>query len=560
MTARIECLEARLAYMQDAIRPASLLPIAHDSGQDLQRIDGPAAKNTLAEERSQSDEDKQSRVQVMTTVLEPQGQVPELIQRIQDSHGCPQYQDVVASALNEILRPTDLNVLEQEPDPALLHRLPRYEETRALLDEFFSRAAPFCLLYDQELFLQIVESLYGRGIPPAAEVFANINIALAMCHITRMTRAPVPSQENKKAWMRFRYAISVLPQLLMTGVTFEVVQVLLGIATFLSLNGDTETALPLITAARSLSHQLELFRDIAGTSKTHNTLRRRIFWMTHVMESRACIRSGVDPTHILDNIDMDTLDRAKKDLWIVKDDEQQSEFIQALISLTIMTGQVPSLAQHQAEPLSAQTGVHNNIAALNSDLELWRRRFGLLLTSEAHKWDDSQEISRLWMQISYFHMLMIVDTKPCYAHRGADMAPGSEFSNYDDSITTITGAEAKCIEAARALLEMARHIPRADHYWTWILIHYVFEASSIVFARILEDTHSPACAEDLRRLEMAERLFVDLVCYTQGTKGNVRNFQRLCTGLKRIARDAIKKAAERMDQPAQDSVSWLPDS
>jgi hypothetical protein len=143
-------------------------------------------------------------------------------------------------------------------------------------------------LYHEETFMQLVEWQYTQQTCDDAARWASINIILALAHEYRFSNSQKSEKDREKAWLYYKNALSVFPELVMRRTDLLSVQALLGMALFLRGNSGTQSTVPVVTAAIRSSHRMGLHREIPRPylGKIEQEQRRNVFWIAYVIDQR----------------------------------------------------------------------------------------------------------------------------------------------------------------------------------------------------------------------------------------------------------------------------------
>jgi hypothetical protein len=166
--------------------------------------------------------------------------------------------------------------------------LPPRAEVFSLLKDYFRTVNLMFPLYHEETFMQLVEWQYTQQTCDDAARWASINIILALAHEYRFSNSQKSEKDREKAWLYYKNALSVFPELVMRRTDLLSVQALLGMALFLRGNSGTQSTVPVVTAAIRSSHRMGLHREIPRPylGKIEQEQRRNVFWIAYVIDQR----------------------------------------------------------------------------------------------------------------------------------------------------------------------------------------------------------------------------------------------------------------------------------
>lgn len=166
--------------------------------------------------------------------------------------------------------------------------LPPRAEVFSLLRQYFRTVNRLFPIYHEETFMRLVEWQYTQQTCDDAARWASINIILSLAYEYRFSNSQKSERDRERAWLYFKNAMSVFPELALRRTDMLSVQALLGMAIFLRGNSGTQSALPLITAAIRTCHRMGMHRNIPRPhlSPVEQEQRKRVFWIAYFMDQR----------------------------------------------------------------------------------------------------------------------------------------------------------------------------------------------------------------------------------------------------------------------------------
>lgn len=166
--------------------------------------------------------------------------------------------------------------------------LPPRAEVFSLLEDYFGTVNPIFPLYHRKTFMQLVEWQYTQQTCDDAARWASINIILALAYEYRFSNSQKSEKDREKAWLYYKNALSVYPELVLRRTDLLSVQALLGMALFLRGNSGTQATVPVVTAAIRASHRMGLHREISRPhlSRDEQQQRRKVFWIAYFFDQR----------------------------------------------------------------------------------------------------------------------------------------------------------------------------------------------------------------------------------------------------------------------------------
>ncbi len=166
--------------------------------------------------------------------------------------------------------------------------LPPRAEVFSLLRDYFETVNLIFPLYHEDTFMQLVEWQYTQQTCDDAARWASINIILALAYEYRFSNSQKSEKDREKAWLYYKNALSVFPELVLRRTDLLSVQALLGMALFLRGNSGSQSTVPIVTAAIRSSHRMGLHREIPRPhlSRCEQQQRRNVFWIAYILDQR----------------------------------------------------------------------------------------------------------------------------------------------------------------------------------------------------------------------------------------------------------------------------------
>ncbi|KAL2850032.1 fungal-specific transcription factor domain-containing protein [Aspergillus pseudodeflectus] len=429
--------------------------------------------------------------------------------------------------------------------------LPPRAEVFSLLKDYFRTVNLMFPLYHEETFMQLVEWQYTQQTCDDAARWASINIILALAHEYRFSNSQKSEKDREKAWLYYKNALSVFPELVMRRTDLLSVQALLGMALFLRGNSSTQSTVPVVTAAIRSSHRMGLHREIPRPylGKIEQEQRRNVFWIAYVIDQSISIRLGNAPTQHFDDFDVEIPSDENAAGLVMADNKL---FFPRLCRIAVLRSRIYRLF-YSARALENKStaDICEMIHQLHAELDNWKSEchFDILLKRRGSGEDFLAGFASAGLFLVYYNSLIMIHRLPMlinfiYQSR-ADSVPEFDLKLI---LSQSSSSAAICVQAARDTLKLVNNLPWGDIAWIWSLLYYVFLAVMTIFANILRNSQQATAKDDLQSLNMAATFFATLVP-ADGPCNYARFMTRMSTTFERIARTVL----ERDQKPHPDS-------
>ncbi|KAL1847630.1 hypothetical protein Plec18170_008527 [Paecilomyces lecythidis] len=307
---------------------------------------------------------------------------------------------------------------------------------------------------------------------------------------------------------------------------------------FLRGNSTLQTALPLVTAAMRICHQLGLHRRSTGNNLplVEQEQRRRVFWVCYVLDQSVSIRAGNAPSQA-DDFDIDF----PADGIDGSEGGPDVRWFSLLARLSVIKGKIYKRLYSAKSLRRSPPEVIATINELNAELDEWKSKsLGILQTRQEN---DNQEfmfnLSRMALELTYYNAVIMVNRMPIL-HDSFLTAhfPSAITRPY---LTQALASNAICVQAARDSLRLMNTMPWGDVAWMWALLYYLFLSTIIIFVNILRNATNPKAREDLRSLSMSVTFFNTLTP-GDGIRSSAKFMANSCAVFERIAKAVVEKA------------------
>ncbi|KAI9376711.1 fungal-specific transcription factor domain-containing protein [Aspergillus egyptiacus] len=430
--------------------------------------------------------------------------------------------------------------------------LPPRGEVFSLLGDYFRTMNVIFPLYHEETFMKLVEWQYTQQTCDDAARWASINIILALAYEYRFSNNQKSERDREKAWLYYKNALSVFPELVLRRTDLLSVQALLGMALFLQGNSGSQTSLPIVTAALRSSHRMGLHRDIPRSylPKSEQEQRKKVFWIAFILDQSISIRLGNAPIQHFDDFDIGLpSDEAVEELRFTDD----KPFFPQVCRIAVIRSRIYNLF-YSARALENKStaDICELVHKLHAELQEWKgsSRVDTLFKQRGTGEDFLAGLASAGLFLIYYNSLIMIHRIPLWINSlyqsRAESVPELDLRlmlNQSSSSATV------CVQAARDTLKLVNNLPWGDIAWIWSLLYYVFLAVMTVFTNILRNSQQPNTKDDLQSLNMAATFFATLIP-ADGPCNYARFMTRMSTTFERIARTVLERD-QKLVRPAE---------
>ncbi|KAL4990278.1 fungal-specific transcription factor domain-containing protein [Aspergillus falconensis] len=431
--------------------------------------------------------------------------------------------------------------------------LPSRAEVFSLLEEYFRTLNLIFPLYHEKTFMQLVQWQYTQQTCDDAARWASINIILALAYEYRYSNSQKTEKDREKAWLYYKNALSVFPELVLRRTDLLSVQALLGMAIFLRGNSGSQATMPIVTAAIRASHRMGLHREIPRPhlSGVEQQQRKNVFWIAYIIDQSISIRLGSAPTQQLDDYDVEFPSDDTEGLTLV---DNKTVFPQLCRISVIRSRTYKHFYSARALENKSTADICETVHKLDAELQDWKSRsqFDTLLKQRGSGQDFLVGFASASLFLLYNNTLMMIHRIPMLINMVYQSRTGRIpeldlrlISNQSSSSAVL------CVQAAREILKLINHLPWGDVAWIWSLLYYIFLAVMTVFVNILRNSQQPTSKDDLKSLNMAATFFATLVP-GDGPCNYARFMTRMSTAFERIARTVFERE-QKMARPGPDA-------
>ncbi|KAH6871794.1 fungal-specific transcription factor domain-containing protein [Thelonectria olida] len=288
------------------------------------------------------------------------------------------------------------------------YTLPPFEVIFPILDEYFINFNSFVPLFEQESFMASARDWYSSSAHRDAATWATINIALALS----LQQCGYDSEPTRSEDLQIYVgnAQSVMNSLATRDADLKGLQVILGLVIIFQGVLDPRPAAVLTATAVKLAHRMKLNskQGHKGISEAAVEERRRVFWITYILDRDTSVRAREPYLHRDEDIGIDMPDQSTDiETCSSGDDARSSRFLCQRASLARIQGKVYDFTfSVQARDLQPTESTLND-AIIDAMLQEWREQLPVEYSGE-RVFDNSypEKLRRhlLTLHFSYFQL------------------------------------------------------------------------------------------------------------------------------------------------------------
>ncbi|XHF97425.1 hypothetical protein AWENTII_001011 [Aspergillus wentii] len=426
--------------------------------------------------------------------------------------------------------------------------LPPKDEAMSLFRDFFENFNCMFPLYHEPTFMHLAEKQYSRDPYEGSGWWASINVVLAIAHRLRVMSNLVPHEEDKKAWLYLKNAMGVMTELTMRNTDLLSVQALLGMSLFLQGTPNPQPAFFLIAAAIRLAHSIGLHKRGSGfgLNPVEVEQRKRVFWISYLLDKDFCLRSGRPPVQDDDDMNVELPSEDPPDNVgnvPLSDGKGKFNLFRSMCQFAIIESRVYKRLYSAKATKQSDGELLNTIGELDKELEEWKESIPLDFRPEYEiKATHTPLILHVVvMQFAYYNCLTTIHRMS--VHHGYWT---SRLSNY-----AIQGLNARplnprvflsavlCVTAARASINLIKYIPQGDFACVWLILYYPVSALVTLFANILQNPNDPRARSDVKLMTTVVNFLSTLI--SDESNGSIHRMLGLCAEFERIAKVVLDK-------------------
>ncbi|KAG0640446.1 fungal-specific transcription factor domain-containing protein [Tuber brumale] len=394
--------------------------------------------------------------------------------------------------------------------------LPSRELAAILVQDFFQNFNTMFPLFHRPTFEHLFEKQYSDDPPNHSGWYGAFNMLLAISFRLRITHATEPDEEHsvshvQKSWLYFQNAATVLTELLLKNTDLLSIQAILGMALYLQGTANPQPSYFLIAAAVRISNSIGMHRrgNSFGLNQVEVEQRRRVFWITYLLDKDMALRSGRPPCINDDDISVELPDEDPADgvgnvpLRVGKG---KVNLFRLMSSFAVIQSKV-YMQLYSAKAAKQSDGeLLNTIGDLDKELEEWKETVPADYRPENEiSMDNGPLVLHLVMlHFAYYNCLTTIHRMSI--HHGYWT---SRLSNYAIAGLSarplnprVFSSAALCVSAARASIHLIKYINKHDYPCIWLIMYYPVSALVTLFANVLQNPQDPRARSDLRLMNV----------------------------------------------------------
>ncbi|PKS10715.1 hypothetical protein jhhlp_002472 [Lomentospora prolificans] len=427
--------------------------------------------------------------------------------------------------------------------------LPPKAETLSLLKDYFENFNCMFPLFHQPTFMHLVERQYSDNPYQGSGWWASLNIVLATAHRLRVMSNLVPPEEDEKSWAYLKNAMGVFSELIMRNNDLLSVQALLGMAAFMQGTPNPQPSTLLIATAIRLSHSIGLHKK--GTGFNLNPIeieqRKRVFWISYILDKDLCIRSGRPPAQDDDDMNVELPSEDPEDgigNIPLADGKGKMNLFRVMCEFACIESKVYKRLYSTKATRQTAGELLNTIGELDKELEDWKDKIPIDFRPE-HEIKASHTpliLHVVMLHFAYYNCLTTIHRMS--VHHGYWTSRLSNYAiqglNSKPLNPRIFSSAALCTASARASISLLKYIPQGDFSCVWLVLYFPVSALMTLFGNILQNPLDPRAKSDTKLLNLVVN-FLSMLGQEAET-GGVHRMLGVCSEFERIAKKVIEKA------------------
>jgi hypothetical protein len=345
--------------------------------------------------------------------------------------------------------------------------LPPKHECLSVLKDFFVHYNNYFPLYHEPTFMRLVDRHYSRDSYAGVEWWASLNVALAIGHRLRVVSGLAPLDEGQKAWDYLMNAMGTFTELAMRKADLLSVQALLGMALFLWGTPSPQPTSSLVTTAVRLSHCIGLHNRGSdwNLSQVESEQRTRVFWIGYMLDRDIAFRSGQPPTQNDDDIDVELPSAEPEDdvgNVSLADGKGKVNIFRCACEFATIEGKAYKQLLSPRAAKQSDCELISTIGELDRQLEEWKDSIPVDLRPEHEIKASHTPLIQYIVAIhfAYYNCLASIHRRAiyhgCWTSRNVIALNPRIFSS-----------AALCVSAARASIDLIKHIPQDNFTCVW---------------------------------------------------------------------------------------------
>ncbi|OLN87830.1 Transcriptional activator protein acu-15-like protein 1 [Colletotrichum chlorophyti] len=425
-------------------------------------------------------------------------------------------------------------------------RFPPYEYLIGLEQAVVEEVQLFCPTMNRASFFELVNEQYAIGPEktddnPARWAIINALLAAAMRY--RMANDSVTFMAPLY-WGYFKNAFAIFAELVVRGKSLLDCEALLAMATFSLGTADAQTTSQLASAAARAAQILGLHRreTYVGLGAMQSERHRRVCWVTHIINTDVMVKYGLPSSFRQEEITTDFPAEAVADLGgsSRRPATTTLSFLRRMAQISRIQAKIHENCSPEA--LKLQSGAKHlaTVLSLSFELDEWTSQLpeDARPTLTALAANRELDTPAALLHLIYFNA--IIKTHTNYARlKNAPKIPPSHPLYTDwisrDSVVQIHHSHARCISAARAIIDTLRVMPPQPYVHFWTVLCYPVMACLILLWSSLEEPKAPEAQSNVKMMGQ----FVQYLAGLQEEGCDVKNVLDGCSRFHKVAKYTV---------------------
>ncbi|KAL5363865.1 fungal-specific transcription factor domain-containing protein [Aspergillus floccosus] len=359
--------------------------------------------------------------------------------------------------------------------------VPPKREALKLLEDYFECFHLLCPIFQRSKLLSLFhgsELQYNSQTPSR---WTCINVVLALGHMRPGRLNGNVQHDHKQSWMYMKNALGTVNQLYLSPPDLWAMQGLLGMVIFFIGKGSPRLCEFLVSTAINMSQQMGLERSERGhhLSEEEAEERRRVFWIAYCMDREVSLRFGKPLSQNDENVDV-----TAEGIGLEQQQEPGFDAFSAICQLAVIRGRLYKNLYSARATDNSLNELVTAVGMLDEELQRWNESIPLRHRPEcpARPPGAPSPMSPwvLYLHYAYYNCIIAIHSVTAdqmsklvgTQERDFPSLPGAP-SNHRVFLSA-----SLCAKAARASINLMRHMPEENALLAGFLIHYPIVAST----------------------------------------------------------------------------------
>ncbi|KAK1623553.1 fungal-specific transcription factor [Colletotrichum phormii] len=354
--------------------------------------------------------------------------------------------------------------------------LPPLRQILPSIEDYFQNSNQVLPLFEREIFVKMLRSWYAYPAHRKADVWAAINVVLALTH--RHSYASSYEETQNMQWY-IDNVQSVLNKLVINEPSMLVLQTLLGLVLVFHGSADQGPASILIATAIRLCQSLRL--NTKSTSQEFEPAealqRSRVFWVAFILDRDLSMRLTQPPLHQESDIDVDIPCLTPPDDvgMIMGLSGQKFNYFRSSVQLAYIQGKLYHMCFSVRALKLPDQERSQNMLRVRTMLENWQYSIPLDFQPELAAATVAAEYLRYICLLHYTHLQLIATTHYADSHHlewlqgQLSCNKGNTPAARSDLTTRLPNCWEKLVTGSRTCMHLYAATPENDSALTWLV-------------------------------------------------------------------------------------------